>query len=99
MRFATEDQGEVIHGIIAVVHEHLDIIQDAGVKMLGLVNCQEQWLPLFLIPVSDLFADGLEHGGFAAFFTDSKDGTQLLVKVSNTDGGKAQIFHVTEAGI
>jgi len=51
MRFATEDQGEVIHGIIAVVHEHLDIIQDAGVKILGLINCQEQWLPLFLIPV------------------------------------------------
>ena len=31
MGFSAQDQCKVIHGIIAVVHEHLDIVQDSGV--------------------------------------------------------------------
>lgn len=31
MGFPTQNQREVIHRIIAVVHEHLDIVQDSGV--------------------------------------------------------------------
>ena len=32
MGFPAQDQCKVIYGIIAVVHEHLDIVQDSGVR-------------------------------------------------------------------
>ena len=44
MGFPAQDQCKVIYGIIAVVHEHLDIIQDSGTQILGFINGKKQGL-------------------------------------------------------
>ena len=99
MGFPAQDQCKIIHGIIAVVHEHLDIVQDSGIQVLCFINGKEQGLAFFFVKIGDLLLDGLEHTGLTTFVGDPEDGTELLVKVSHADGGQAQIFHVEEAGI
>ena len=99
MGFPAQDQCKVIYGIIAVVHEHLDIVQDSGVQVLCFINCKEQGLAFFFVKIGDLLLDGLEHTGLTAFVGDPEDRTELLVKVSHANGGQAQIFHVEEAWI
>ena len=54
MRLPAEDKGETVDGVIPVIHEHLDILQDAGGEVLGLVNRQEKRLFLFPVKVEDL---------------------------------------------
>lgn len=38
VRLAAEDEGKAVHGIAAEVHEHLDVIEDGGGEILGLVH-------------------------------------------------------------
>lgn len=38
MGFPAQNQCKVVHGIIAIVHKHLDIIQDSGTEVLGFIN-------------------------------------------------------------
>ena len=48
--FTTQNECKVIDGIIGVVHEHLDIIEDSGTEVLGFVNGKKQGLSfLFFI--------------------------------------------------
>lgn len=56
-------------------------------------------LAFFLIQVINLLLDDAEHTGFPAFVGHSEDGTELLVEISNTDCGQADVFHVEETGI
>ena len=99
MRFPTQNQCKVVHRIIAVVHEHLDIIQDSGTQVLGFINGKKQRLSFLFVEIGDLFLNGLEHSGFSALIRNAEDGTELFVKVGHTDGGQAQVFHVEQAGI
>ena len=62
----TEDEREAVEGAISVVHEHLDVLQDAGGEVLCLIDCQEEWLLLVLVEVEDLLLYGAEHAGLAA---------------------------------
>ena len=41
MGFPTEDEGKTVHGIIAVIHEHLDVIKDAIAQVLRFINVKE----------------------------------------------------------
>ena len=95
----TEDQGKAVQGIIAVIHEHLDVIKDAIAEVLGFIDGKEQGLVLVAVQVGDLFLDGLEHGRFSAFIRDTQNGTELFVEVSDTDGGQAHILHVVLVGV
>ena len=99
MGFPTQNQCKVVHRIIAVVHEHLDIIQDSGTQILGFINGKKQGLSFLFVEIGDLLLNGLEHAGFAAFIRNAEDGTELFVKVCHADGGQAQVFHVEQAGI
>ncbi len=99
MGLATQDERKVIDGIITIVHEHLDIIQDPGAQVLGFINGQEQGLSFFFVQIGDLFLDGFEHTGLTAFIGYTEEGTELFVKISHADGGQAQVFHVEETGI
>ena len=99
MGFPAEDQGEIIHRVIAVIHKHLDIIQDPGIQILRFINCQKQGLPLFFIEVCDLFLDGFEHDGLTAFIGNPKYGAELFVEVCNTDCRQTQVFHVEKAWV
>ena len=99
MGFSTQNQCKAVHGIIAVVHEHLDIIQDSGTEVLCFINGKKQGLPFLLVKIGDLLLNGLEHAGFATFIRNTEDGTELFVKVSHTDGGQTQVFHIEQAGI
>lgn len=83
--FTTQNEGKVIDGIIAVVHEHLDIIEDAGTEILGFINGKKQGLSFLFVEIGDLLLDGLDHTGFAAFIRNSQNGTKLFVKVGHTD--------------
>ena len=64
--FPTEDERETVQGVIPVVHEHLDVLQDAGGEVLCLIDCQEEGLLLVLVEVEDLLLHGAEHAGLAA---------------------------------
>ena len=99
VRFTAEDQSEAVDGIVAVVHEHLDVVKDAVGKILGLVHSEQKRLPLFVIEVIDLFLNGLEHRRLSAFFVHTEDHAELLVEISDADGGKTDVFHVVEVGI
>lgn len=97
--FPTQDQGKTVDGIIAVIHEHLDVIEDTGAQVLCFINGKEQGLAFFLIQVINLLLNGAEHTDFPAFIGHSEDGTELLIEIGNTDCGQAGVFHVEEAGI
>ena len=99
VRFPAEDQGEAVQGIIAVIHEHLDVIEDTIAEVLGFIDGKEQGLVLVAVQIGDLFLDGFEHGWFTAFIRDAQNGTELFIEVSDTDGGQAHILHVVLVGI
>ena len=61
-----EDEREAVQGVIPIVHEHLDVLQDAGGEVLCLIDCQEEGLLLVLVEVEDLLLHGAEHAGLAA---------------------------------
>ena len=66
VRLPAEDEREAVEGVIPVVHEHLDILQDAGGEVLCLIDCQEEGLLLVLVEVEDLLLHGAEHPRLAA---------------------------------
>lgn len=61
-----EDEREAVQGVIPIVHEHLDVLQDACGEVLRLVDGQEEGLLLVLVKVEDLLLYGAEHAGLAA---------------------------------
>ena len=65
-------------GIIAVVHEHLDVIENAGVQILGFINGEEERLAFLLVEIGDLFLDRLKHTSLSAFVRDAKNGAELF---------------------
>ena len=38
VRFSAKYQCKTVDGVIAIIHEHLDIIQNAGAEILGFIN-------------------------------------------------------------
>ena len=67
MGFPAQDQCKVINRVVAVVHEHLDVIQDSGIQVLCFINGEKKRLAFFFVKIGDLFLDSLEHPGFVAF--------------------------------
>lgn len=94
--FAAKDQGKTVYGIIPVIHQHLDVVQNAGGEILRFVNRQEEWLTLLFIEIPDLLLDRLEHSWFPTFVTDAEGGAELAVKFHDTDGGQADVLHVVQ---
>lgn len=74
MRFTAEDQGKAVQGIIAVVHEHFDVIKDAIAEVLGFIDGKEQWLVLVPVEIGDLLLDRPEHGRLSAFVRNAEAG-------------------------
>ena len=99
MGFPAENQGEIIHRVIAVIHKHLDVIQDSCIQILRFINCQKQRLSFLFIEVCDLLLDGFEHDGLTAFIGNPEYGTELFVEICNTDCGQTQVLHVEKAWV
>jgi len=38
VRFSAKYQCKTVDGVIAIIHEHLDIVQNAGAEILGFIN-------------------------------------------------------------
>ena len=94
-----EDEGEAVQGVIPVVHEHLDILQNAGREVLRLIDCQEEGLLLVLVKVEDLLLHGTEHAGLAAPRFWPQDRAELAVELHDADGGEADVLHVVEVWV
>lgn len=71
----TEDEGKAVDRIIAVVHEHLDIVENSGGEVLGLIHSQEKGLAFILVKMEDLGLDGVKHPRLAAFRLQAQDST------------------------
>ena len=99
MRFSTEDQCKAVDGIVSIVHEHLDIIQDSCGKILCFIYSQEQRLSFLMIEVIDLFLNGLEHSRLSTSAADSEYIAELFVEFCDADSGKAHVFHVIKVRI
>ena len=99
MRLTTEYEGKAVQGIIAVVHKHLDVLEDASGEVLCFINGQEEGLLFLLVEVENLFLYGLEHSGLAAFWLHSQNGAELAVKFHDADGGEAEVFHVVQVWV
>ena len=97
--FTAEDQGEAVKGIILVVHQHLDIIQDTGVEILSFINSEEKRLAFLSIEIIDLLLDSAEHTGLSTLVADAEDFAELPVEFCNTDSRETDIVHVKEIGI
>ena len=96
MGFPTEYECKAVQGIIAVVHEHLDILQDTGGEVLCLVDGKEERLFLFPVEIEYLFLYSPEHAGFTAFWLYAQGRAELAVELHDADGGEAEIFHVVK---
>ncbi len=96
---AAEDEREAVQGVIPIVHEHLDILQDAGGEVLCLIDCQEEGLLLVLVKVEDLLLYGAEHARLAAPWLHPQDRAELAVELHDADGGEADVLHVVEVGV
>ena len=99
MRLPAEDQGETVHGVISIIHQHLDVIQDAGGKILGFIHCQKEGLAFLFIEIPDLLLYGFEHPRLASFVTDAQRSAELAVEFHDADGGEADVFHVVQVGV
>ena len=42
MGFSAEDQGKTVKGIIAVIHEHPDVVEDSRIEKLRLIHCKDE---------------------------------------------------------
>ena len=94
-----EDKREAVQGVIAIVHEHLDVLQDAGGEVLRLVDGQEEGLLLVLVQIEDLLLHGAEHAWLAAPWLHPQDSAELAVEFHDADGGEADVLHVVEVGV
>ncbi len=94
-----EDQGKAVHGVIPIIHQHLDIVQDAGGEVLRFIHCQKERLALLLVEIPDLLLDGFEHPRFPTLVTDTQRGAELAVELHDTDGGQADVFHVVQVRV
>ena len=54
IRLAAEDQGKTVDRVIAVIHQHFNIIEDSGGEILRLIHCQQKGLAF-------LFVDSPKH--------------------------------------
>ncbi len=100
MGFPAQDEGKAVYGIVTVIHKHLDVVENAGIQVLCLIDGQKQGADaFFLIKVCDLFLDCTEHGSLAAPVRNTQDRAELFVEVCNTDGGQTQVLHVVKAWI
>ncbi len=91
---AAEDEREAVQGVIPIVHEHLDVLQDAGGEVLCLIDGQEEGLLLVLVKVEDLLLYGAEHPRLAAPWLQPQDRAELAVEFHDADGGEADVLHV-----
>ena len=99
MGFPAQDKGKAVYGIVTVIHEHLDVVENTGIQVLCLIDGQKQGLMLFLIKVCNLFLDCTEHGSLAAPVRNTQDRAELFVKVGDADGGQTQVIHLVKAWI
>ena len=97
--FTAEDQRKAVKGVILVVHQHLDIIQDTGVEILSFINSEEKRLAFLSIEIIDLLLDSAEHTGLSTLVADAEDFAELPVEFCNTDSRETDIVHVKEIGV
>ena len=60
MGFPAEDEREIVERVISVVHEHLDVLEDAGGEIC-FIDCQKEGLLLVFVKVEYLIFYGAEH--------------------------------------
>ena len=48
-----QDKRKAVDGVIAVIHEHFDVLKDAGGKVLCLVHGQQERLFLLIVKVEE----------------------------------------------
>jgi len=99
VRFPAQDERKAVQGVIAVVHEHLNVLQDACGEVLGLVNGQKKGLLLFPVKVEDLLLYGPEHPGFAASRLYSQYRAELAVELHDAYGGKTDVLHMVKVRV
>ena len=99
MGLPTEYESKAVEGIIAVIHEHFDILQDAGREVLCLIDGKEEGLLFFPVEVEDLLLDRPEHAGFAPSGLYAKRTAELTVEFHDADGREAEILHVVKVGV
>lgn len=38
MGFPAQDKGKAVYGIVTVIHEHLDVVENTGIQVLSLID-------------------------------------------------------------
>ena len=96
--FPTEDQRKTVEGIVTVIHEHLDVVEDGGIQELRLIHGEDQGLAFFPVEVFDLFLDRPEPPGFSASEAHAENLAQFTVEFGDTYGREADVLHMVLAG-
>ena len=97
--FSAEDRCKTVDGVIAIVHKHLDVIQDTRREVLGIVDGKEQRLSFFVVQIPYLLLNRLKHIRLAALGGYAQDETELLIEFGDTDSRQAYVFHVVKVRV
>ena len=99
IRLAAEDQGKTVDRVIAVIHQHFNIIEDSGGEILRLIHCQQEGLAFLFIEMKNLSLDRVKHTRLSSLCLYTEDLAELPVKLHYADSGQADILHVIKIGI
>lgn len=94
--FPAEDEGKAVQGVIAVVHDQLQVVQDGRGEVLAFVDGKAEGAFFLMVKIVYLLLHGLEHLGLGAGRLQAEDGTQKIIELSYADGGEADILHMAK---
>ena len=64
--FPAEDEGKAVQGVIAVVHDQLEVIKDGRGEVLAFINGKAERTFFLVVKIVNLLLHGLKHLGLGA---------------------------------
>ena len=92
--FPAQDEGKAVQGVIAVVHDQLQVVQDRRGEVLAFIDGKAEGAFFLMVEVVYLLLHGPKHPGFGAGWFQAENRAQKIIELSYADGGEADILHM-----
>ena len=94
--FPAEDEGKTVSGVIAVVHDQFQVVQDGRGEVLAFIDGKTQGAFFLMVEVVYLLLHGLKHLWLGAGWLQAEDGTQKMIEFPDADRGETDILHMPQ---